>query len=95
MPNINENIVYGYAEAKVNREKEIKVVGLTKNNDLVYKNKNKYKLINNKNYGKEPKLVNKFGVDLKQGIVYDYNGVKKGILKKVGRVGQNGKYIKD
>lgn len=95
MPNMNENIVYGYADAKEETEKEIKVVGLTKNGDLIYKDKDKYKFLNNKNYNKEPELVQKFGVDMKESIVYDYNSVKKGNLKKVGRVSKNSKFIED
>ena len=95
MPNIRENVSYGYIERKKEKEKNIKIVGLTTDNELIYKSGDKYFLLNGDKYNKEPSFVKKFGADIEDKIVYDYDKVLKGELKKVGRFDKYSKFIED
>ena len=73
----------------------IKIVGLTTDNELIYKSGDKYFLLNGDKYEKEPSFVKKFGADIEDKIVYDYDKVLKGELKKVGRFDKYSKFIED
>lgn len=92
LPQIKEDIVYGF---KHSRTKEIKqelvVSGINDLDEIVYKKGDDWYLGNGKKLKKKPKIVKgkKFGLDLKSLELFDYNSIKnKGIPVKVGTVNE-------
>lgn len=99
LPNIKDDLVYGYVHFRTKDVKrKLVIAGITNDNILIFKNKDGKWIMGHgeKFKGKEkPTLIKdkKYGIDLNTLDVFDYENIKKGIPIKIGTVNEkNGKF---
>ena len=92
LPNIKDDIVYGYKHAHTKEvQQELVVAGITNLDEIVYKKENDWFLGNGKKLEIKPEIVKgkKFGLDLNTLELFDYDSIKKkGFPLKVGTVNE-------